>query len=249
MPLVRLRAKRILRTLRGGSSWPVVVDTAGGRYVVKLRGAAQGTPALVAEVIVAGLAEAVGLPVPARALVELDALTPTDDRDEELADLLGASHGENLGFRLLDGATQIRLDQLHLVADDMARRIVWLDALVMNPDRTRANPNILLWKRQPWLIDHGAALGFQYDWAAVSEDLPAQAFPALRDHLLLDRVGSIDARSVARDALERIVADVPESFLAPMLAHAGFESVPRLRTAYYAFLWKRLRAPTVFQLH
>lgn len=248
MALFRHPARRVVRALRDGSSWPVVVETAGGAYVVKLRGAAQGTPALVAEVIVAGLAEAVGLPVPGRAIVELDEHTPTDDRDEELLDLLGASRGENLGFRLLDGAAQIRLDQLHLVADDMARRIVWLDAWVMNPDRTRANPNILLWKRQPWLIDHGAALGFQYDWAGVSEDLPALPFPALRDHLLLARVQQLDAIPVGRSALERIVADVPDSFLAPMLDHSGFDDTGRLRSAYHAFLWKRLRAPGAFAL-
>ena len=45
----------------------VVADTAAGPFVVKLRGAAHGTAALVAEIIVAEIAEAIELRVPSRA--------------------------------------------------------------------------------------------------------------------------------------------------------------------------------------
>src|SRR5688500_14960100 len=55
-------ARRVLSRLRSGSSSPVLVETPAGRFVAKLRGAAQGPSALIAEVVVAELAERLGLP-------------------------------------------------------------------------------------------------------------------------------------------------------------------------------------------
>ena len=51
------RARRVLATKRRGSSWPVVVETDDGRYLTKLSGAGHGVSALVAEVIVAAVAD------------------------------------------------------------------------------------------------------------------------------------------------------------------------------------------------
>jgi hypothetical protein len=68
-----LIAERITAGGRRGSSRPLVVETRAGVRIVKLRGAAQGTAPLVAEIIVAELAEAIGLAVPPRSLIELPA--------------------------------------------------------------------------------------------------------------------------------------------------------------------------------
>ena len=69
-----VRARRIVSSHKRGSSWPVVAETEEGHFLVKLRGAAQGTAPLAAEVIVAELADALGLAVPRRALLHR---TPT----------------------------------------------------------------------------------------------------------------------------------------------------------------------------
>src|SRR6476646_2146099 len=100
-----IQAERVLSADKRGSSWPVIVETDEGRQFTKLRGAAQGTGALVAEVIVAELAESLGLRVPARALVRLPADVESLDRNDELADLLQASAGVNLGFVYLENAS------------------------------------------------------------------------------------------------------------------------------------------------
>jgi hypothetical protein len=63
------RARRVLAADRRGSSLPVLVETDAGRFVTKLRGAAQGTAALVAEIVVAALAEVLELSTPGRVLV------------------------------------------------------------------------------------------------------------------------------------------------------------------------------------
>jgi HipA-like protein len=246
-----LPAIRIERRLRRGSSSPVVADTAAGRFVVKMRGAGQGISALISEIIVAEIAELIGLPVPERVLVEVPADVPSDDRNDELADLLHASVGMNLGFRLLDGAEEASPERLRALDDDLAAGVLWLDGLTVNADRTDANPNILLWRGQPWLIDHGAALPFHHDWARVTEDSP-RAPTSYARHVFRDRVAllehwdSILARRLDRSALEDSIARVPDAFLAT--ANGG-RSVFRSRAMYQAFLWKRLKAPRPFLVH
>jgi hypothetical protein len=101
-----LIAERITAGGRRGSSGPLVAETRAGVRIVKLRGAAQGTAPLVAEIIVAELAEAIGLAVPPRSLIELPAGIETADWDDELADLIAASVGLNLGFDFLEGARE-----------------------------------------------------------------------------------------------------------------------------------------------
>jgi hypothetical protein len=123
------RALRVLSGHRRGSSRPVVVETADGPYLAKLRGAAQGTAPLVAEIVVAELAEALELKVPPRAFISLEPDIPSEDRDQELReDLLDASHGLNLGFRFLDGAREIRKDEVDSAPEELAQRVLWLDA-------------------------------------------------------------------------------------------------------------------------
>src|SRR6185503_11281063 len=95
------RALRVLRADRGGSSWPVLIETDAGVFHTKLRGAAQAPASLVAEIIVGALADALGLSVPARALIDIPPDVPVDDPHQELADLLRRSIGRNLGFQYI----------------------------------------------------------------------------------------------------------------------------------------------------
>jgi hypothetical protein len=232
-----VRIKRILRRERNASSSPVVAETETGICFIKLRGAAQGTLALAAEIIVAELADTIGLKTPARKLVHLDPATPSDDKNDELAQLLGFSGGLNLGFHLLEDAHNLRADETHLIDEETASKIAWLDALVMNPDRTAQNPNILWRRREPWLIDHGAALGFQHDWSRV-EEATAQRPYAYDRHLLITRATRPVGPPLTREHIEAAVAAVPDDFLLP---HLGQTPLARRREAYAAVLWKRLK--------
>lgn len=245
--LPSLTARRILKRERRGSSSPVIVETDEGPYLLKLRGAAQGPAALVAEVIVGALADRLGLAVPDRAVVWLDAATPTDDQNDELADLLLASVGENLGFRYLEMARPFRATDLLEVSADWASQVRWLDWLVLNPDRSPQNPNILVEGRRYWLIDHGAALLFHHDWAAVTEQMP-QRLEAPVPHLFQSTATRLrEWDPILTDLLDRehLVAAVdlvPQSFLEPLIGlHSTAEHLLRRRAAYVAFLWKRLR--------
>jgi hypothetical protein len=225
-----------------------VVETAGGLFVAKLRGAGHGVLALVAEIIVAEIAERLGLSVPERVLIELLPEFRSDDHNDELSDLLHSSVGTNLGFRHLEGAREPRKEELEALDDEFVARVLWLDGLTMNPDRSIRNPNILSWNHRPWLIDHGSALSFHHDWSSVTEDSPRE--PAVHEgHVfegslpLLRRFDSQLAGVITREVLEQAIAVVPEAFL--IAARPG-GSTARLRAAYEAFLWKRLRSPRPF---
>jgi hypothetical protein len=244
-----IAAIRILRRDRRGSSSPVVVDTDQGLYFVKLRGAAQGVATLVAEVVVAAVADRLGLPVPARRVVTLSSPVPTNDRNDELADLLLASAGENLGFQFLEKARPVHPSDLERVSADFASQVRWLDWLVANPDRSRDNPNILADGPRFWLIDHGAALPFQHDWSSVTEDSPRRT-PSPLPHLfdgLATRVDVWDPILTAllpREVIMAAVDQVPDSFLTPLLPAGGpSDMLARRRAAYVAYLWKRLQGP------
>jgi hypothetical protein len=247
------RALRVRSAIRRGSSWPVIVDTARGAFLAKLRGAAQGTSSLIAEIVVAEIAERLKLAVPRRRLIQLEPGLPSADPHGELRQLLDASVGLNLGFELIEGARDLAADQLERVPDELRARIVWLDALVLNVDRTPENPNLMIRGSSVWLIDHGAALTFHHDWRNLREETPREASSIVQRHLfrvsdsLLWSLDAELAELLPREALTAALAAVPDDFL--LAAATSLETprdLTRERAAYVAFLWKRLKAPRPF---
>ncbi len=254
LPLPVLSATRYLQPLREGGSLPAVVDTdGGGLYVVKFRGAGQGAKPLVSEIIVALLATELGLPVPELALVDISPEFGRSEPDPEIQDLLRASHGLNVALRYLDGAFNFERSAAgELVSTEFATTLVWLDALVTNPDRTPRNPNLLVWRRQPWLIDNGAALYAHYDWASVDEARSRSPFRQIKDHVLLDRAEGLaeaDEKLAARvddDRVAAVLDAVPDTLLLDRDAAKEFASGDDARRRYREYLATRLRAPRAF---
>jgi hypothetical protein len=240
-------ATRYVTPLKEGGSLPGIVEASDcGTYVLKFRGAGQGLKVLVAEVIVAGLARIVDVPVPDLAVVDLDERIAKYEADEEVQDLLTASIGTNLGVDFLPGA--LGYDGSVPPSADLAERIIWLDALTANVDRTWSNPNLLVWHRQTYAIDHGAALYFHHSWPSRPPDpdrFAAQRFDASR-HVLRDVAGDVSARHAALaarltpEALAAVIGDVPEEWLEPT---PWLPDAPAVRAAYLSMLAARLDRP------
>ncbi len=229
--------------LREGGSLPAVMEADDlGTYVVKFRGAGQGRKALVAEIISAGLARACGLLVPDLVTVDLDAALAPGEPDQEIQDLLRASHGLNLGVDFLPGALEFETGAATVDAA-LAGRIMWFDALVSNADRSWRNPNMLLWHGRLYLIDHGATQTFHHRWssAAAAADRPYD----VTDHALLGCGALVEdadaelAPSLSSDVIRDAVLQVPEEWLTD---EPGFASVRQLREAYLAQIEARLAA-------
>jgi len=238
---------------------PAIVDTdEGGLFVTKFRGAGQGAPALVAELVVGGLARAAGLPVPELALIELDAAFGRTEPDPEIQDILRGSHGLNVGLRYLEGAFPYDpVAAPDLVSPDLAADLVWFDAYTTNIDRTPRNPNLLIWQRALHLIDHGAAIYVHHNWANFDADRIHAPFPPIRDHVLLPQAGDLttaDARMTDRldaDVVREVLAAVPDALL--MAAPGGktppFDSADAARAQYVKYLAGRLTEPRRFVEH
>jgi len=203
LPIVT--ATRYVLPLREGGSLPGVVEGNDlGTYVLKFHGAGQGPKALVAEVIVGELFRRLGLRVPELKLMQLDPAIGKSEPDEEIQDLLIRSAGLNLAVDFLPGS--FGYDGSSGKPDDAAQaRILWLDAFVANVDRSWRNTNLLVWHKNLWLIDHGAALYFHHSWMSA-EKFAGLSYDA-NDHVFRDiapAVPGVDADQL-RDYLEREV--------------------------------------------
>ena len=252
--LPRYTATRYLQPLREGGSLPAVVDTdGGGLFVVKFRGAGQGPKVLVAELVVGLLAAAVGLPAPELAIVEILPAFGRTDPDPEIQDILGKSHGINVGLRYLDGAFNFDASAAgQFVSEVLATRLVWFDAFVTNPDRTHRNPNLLIWNDRAWLIDHGAALYAHHDWPSVDAARTASPFPLIKSHVLLEQSGDLRAmdgemhRLLTPSVIDAALARVPDALLTDRVNGGEFTSGALARQRYREYLLARLNDSSAF---
>jgi hypothetical protein len=194
-----------------------------------------------------------GFPVPELALVDVPAEFGRSEPDPEIQELLQKSHGINVGLRYLDGA--FNFDGYaagDLVDDGFASELVWFDALVTNPDRTHRNPNLLLWNRQPWLIDHGAALYAHYDWKTVDEARTRTPFPLTGQHVLLRRATRLEeadqrlSAALTDEVVAAALRRVPEALLMDTVGGAEFGSADEARERYRRYIRTRLEAPRAF---
>lgn len=241
---------RYVTPLREGGSLPGIVEADDdGIYVVKFRGAGQGSAALVAEVVVGELGRRLGVRVPELVVLDLDPEIARREPDYEVQELLRASTGDNLGMDFLPGS--IGYDGLGWQPPvEDAARVFWLDAYTANIDRTWSNPNLLVWHRRLWAIDHGAALVFQHAWPPV--DAWAGRRYDLAQHVLGGVVSALDGEDWARlhreaetalggDVLAQVLDLVPDGWLLGMNAARGDgRDAAAWRARYVQYLAARL---------
>ncbi|MEV0227046.1 HipA family kinase [Streptomyces sp. NPDC050704] len=252
--LREVTADRYVTPLRAGGSVPGVVEADDlGTYVVKFTGSAQGRKALVAEVIVGELARALGLRFPELVLVHFDPAVAAHEPHQEVQDLLRASAGLNLGMDYLPGAADFTPETAKTFPVDPleAGKVIWLDALTVNVDRTTHSSNLMVWPTfgiappRLWLIDHGAALVFHHRWDASS---PEKAYD-FRQHALggyAPDTRAADAELAPRvtdELLREVTAEVPDAWLTELMEEeSGFASPDEVRAAYVGYLSARVKA-------
>jgi hypothetical protein len=248
MELRTVSVTRYVTPLREGGSLPAIAEADDDfLYVLKFRGAGQGVKALIAELIGGELARSLGLKVPEIVFAQLDTAFGRSEPDEEIQDLLKASVGLNLALHYLSGAitydpTVTQLDPV------LASRIVWLDCLLTNVDRTYRNTNMLIWNKELWLIDHGAALYFHHsrqNWVEQAR----RPFTMVKDHVLLPQASELEAvdkelrQEITAKSIQSIVSLVPDEWLVDGLPG---ESPADMRQVYIQFLLTRIESSQIF---
>lgn len=242
-----MQVTRYVTPLREGGSLPAIAEADDGfLYALKFRGAGQGSKALIAELLGGEIARALGFRVPEIVFAELDEAFGRTEPDEEIQDLLRASTGLNLALHYLSGA--ITFDPAVTQPDaELASRIVWLDCLLTNVDRTVKNTNMLMWHQELWLIDHGASLYFHHAWENWQEQA-VKPFVRVKDHVLLAWASELSEADKALRAkltgqvIEHIVQQIPDAWL----ADGNGQSPAEARDVYRQFLEMRVAASEVF---
>jgi hypothetical protein len=232
---------RYVTPLREGGSLPAIAEADDEfLYVLKFRGAGQGVRALIAELIGGEIARVLGFKVPEIVFANLDEAFGRTEPDEEIQDLLKASVGLNLALHYLSGA--ITFDATVTSVDArLASQIVWLDCLLTNVDRTARNTNMLIWHKELWLIDHGAALYFHHSWDNWLEQAK-RPFVQVKDHVLLSKASELDnvnegfSLILTDERIKSIVDLIPDEWL----IEAPFETTKQHRDAYTQFLITRI---------
>lgn len=251
LTLRAVQVTRYVTPLREGGSLPAIAEADDGfLYVLKFKGAGQGPKALIADLIGGEIARTLGLRMPELVYAELDEAFGRAEPDEEIQDLLQASTGLNLGLHYLSGA--LTFDPAAYTVDAaLASRIVWLDCLLLNVDRTVKNTNLLRWKQELWLIDHGASLYFHHSWNNWQEQA-LKPFALVASHVLLPQAALLEEADAAlrplltEDKIRAIVNLVPESWLDN---GSPFESIAAHREAYVSFLLTRIAHSEIFVTH
>ena len=239
---------RYVTPLREGGSLPAIIEADDdGMYVLKFRGAGQGTKALIAELIAGELARAAGLLVPELVFVNLDPEIAKTEPDPEIQDLIKASGGMNLGLDYLPGS--VMFDPVAEKPDaELASRIVWFDAFVTNVDRTPRNANMLMWHQRLWLIDHGAALYFHHAWKDMDQR-SKDPFALIKEHILLPFASAIEKADqemtavITEEVIRSVVDLVPDDW---MKDNSPFSTTAETRQAYVEYLTRRLETPRNF---
>jgi hypothetical protein len=243
-----VQVTRYITPLREGGSLPAIAEADDGfMYVLKFRGAGQGVKALIADLLGAEIARALDLKVPELVFATLDEAFGRTEPDEEIQDLLKASTGLNLGLHYLQGAITYdanvtKLDPL------LASKIVWLDCLIMNVDRTFRNTNMLMWKSELWLIDHGASFYFHNSWDGW-EARAKQPFSLVKDHVLLPQASALQEADeiccalLTQDRIKAIADLIPQEWLAE---EEIFADRSAHRQAYVQFLQQRVAQSQIF---
>lgn len=242
MNLRTVKAMRYVTPLREGGSLPAIIEgDDDGLYVLKFRGAGQGVKALIAELLGGEIGRVLGFRVPEIVYVELDVDLARTEPDPEIQELIRASGGVNVALDYLPGS--IMFDPLiEKQTSKLASEIVWFDAFIANVDRTPRNANMLLWHKDLWLIDHGAAFFYQHNWEKFLDNA-ANPFKQIKDHIMLSSADAIEqanaemAEKLTPEILENIVSLIPDEWL---------EKANEERQIYLEFLTRRLQARDEF---
>lgn len=238
---------RYITPLREGGSLPAIVEANDGfTYVLKFKGAGQGVKALIAELVGGEIARALGLKVPEIVFANVDPAFGRTEPDEEIQDLLKFSEGLNLALHYLSGA--ITFDPtVHIIDALLASKIVWLDCLITNVDRTVRNTNMLMWHRELWLIDHGAALYFHHSWGNW-KDQSLKPFVQVKDHVLLPWASELEAADIAGRAIltPQLINDIIQLIPDEWITAEDAATAAEQKQVYVQFLNNRINSSKIF---
>ena len=107
---------------------------------------------------------------------------------------------------------------------------------------------MLIWNRELWLIDHGAALYFHHSWSDPQK-YAKSPFALIKDHVLLPQAGllpeiDVEFRSLlTEEKIRNIVNALPAEWLQWPETD---ENAEEIKETYIQFLLSRLKHSEIF---
>lgn len=193
-----------------GKSMPLLCGGADGhRYYVK--GQQTNRASLWREWICGHLAQALGLPIPPFALVQLDsALVKELPRGQQAIGSLPA-----FGSREVRNTTWLELGISQRVPTELQRDVLVFDWWIRNTDRLRGNTN-LLWDTEHEglvVIDHNLALEDDFNASEfLTQHVFADQWPALNEDLVL-QAGYLQRLTQALPLARKALEGAPQEWL------------------------------------
>lgn len=228
---------RYILPLREGGSLPALAEADDEyKYVVKFKGSGHREKSVIAELLGGEIARRLKFKVPEIIFLTVDEAFGRTEADEEIQDLLKFSQGTNLGLHFLSGAINYDPNVMK-VDEDLASKVVWLDAYITNVDRTFRNTNMLMWYKELWLIDHGSSFFFHHSWINW-EKQAVSPFAFIKDHVFLPQATQIEKANeelkplVTDEFIDQLVNLIPDEWLNFDWNHTPDE----LRKVYADFL-------------
>lgn len=228
---------RYILPLREGGSLPALAEADDEyKYVVKFKGSGHREKSVIAELLGGEIARRLKFKVPEIIFLTVDEAFGRTEADEEIQDLLKFSQGTNLGLHFLSGAINYDPNVMK-VDEDLASKVVWLDAYITNVDRTFRNTNMLMWYKELWLIDHGSSFFFHHSWINW-EKQAVSPFAFIKDHVLLPQATQIEKADeelkplLTDEFIDKLVNLIPDEWLNFDWNHTPDE----LRKVYADFL-------------
>lgn len=228
---------RYILPLKEGGSLPALAEADDEyKYVVKFKGSGHREKSVIAELLGGEIARRLKFKVPEIIFLTVDEAFGRTEADEEIQDLLKFSQGTNLGLHFLSGAINYDPNVMK-VDEDLASKVVWLDAYITNVDRTFRNTNMLMWYKELWLIDHGSSFFFHHSWINW-EKQAVSPFAFIKDHVLLPQATQIEKANeelkplVTDEFIDKLVNLIPDEWLNFDWNHTPDE----LRKVYADFL-------------
>jgi hypothetical protein len=203
-----LTAKRLLKTIKGGSSLPGLVETEAGNYIVKWSGSGEGTLGSAVDWITTQLAQNFKIPTAPHALIQVEEDLIEQTKYDEVRDIIAWSVGINLGVQFISDAKPYTAQDAHLLESELKDLVFLFDVLLLNTDRTVENPNIILAEAKPYFLDFSAT--FEVRGAVMNRQFnETTLLPPFREHPFYNASVSVRDFSSSRQALEQIIKSVP----------------------------------------
>src|SRR5690606_33558369 len=124
----------------------------------------------------------------------------------------------------------------------LASKVVLLDSIMSNIDRTAKNPNLLIWNHELWVIDNGASFYFHHNWPTWENHL-TKTFPLIKDHVLLPQATALEEataniqNTLTPEVVDQIIETIPEDWL---LNEVDVLAPAAIKEAYKQYLSTKL---------